>query len=107
MSTPTRSHPAAKRDQPDDRGLENAGSGAHQRSAFQLHTAVCAAGLVAIFLASLFIDSVGSFSGESSAWFSSWALIGLALATAEAVGDRTDQATPKPRCAWHRLTQPD
>ena len=53
-----------------------------QLRAFQIHAAVFAAGMVVIFLVNLFVNLAAGTTGQWSAWWSGWALIGWGLGVA-------------------------
>jgi hypothetical protein len=93
MRPPASADPSATPGDSDDGRREGVREVIQRPGAFHVHTAVLAAGVVAIFLMNRSTDIAAEITGEWSTWWSGWALIVWSLAAAEAVACRKDQAT--------------
>jgi hypothetical protein len=82
MPTPTHHKPPAAADHSDRQLDEGLREYQHQRRVFQAHSAVFAAGMVAIFAVNLLTNLAAGITGQWSAWWSVWALLGWGLGIA-------------------------
>ncbi len=82
MSTPPHTNPPRSPGAPDGQHLESVDQYLQNRQAFQIHAAVYAAGMVGIFLVNLFTNIAAGITGQWSAWWSAYALVGWGLGVA-------------------------
>lgn len=80
MSDATQTSPATDRETTEDRRREEIRLYVHQRRAFHIHAGVEVAAMIIIVVVNFATNLAAGIAGEWHAWWSIWALLGMASA---------------------------